>query len=391
MEIEPGFATVRFVVGGSARAARIGYPRVGRIQTEAHRRAASSRRKCQNGDSYSLGAGAQSRWRVAALDVLSQSDRDPAAGSARSSDPTFNPSGEQVEISREGQRAVAVEVGGALRSYTVGGREMLDGYAAHERCTGARGQTLIPWPNRLRDGTYEFAGRHHQLPLSEPAKHNAIHGLVRWVNWAVVERAGDRVVMGHVLRPQAGWPFALGLRIAYVLGPAGLLVSTTATNVGPDPCPYGAGAHPYLQLGTASVSSLVLQAPGRSHMPADDRGIPTSTERVDGTIFDFLQPRELGATELDTAYSELLRDDDGLARVRLATADGSRRVTLWLDEHYRFLMLFTGDSLRNPARRRRGLGVEAMTCAPNALQSADGLRTLAPGEALTSCWGIAPG
>ncbi len=26
-------------------------------------------------------------------------------------------------------------------------------------CTGGRGQILAPWPNRLEDGTYEFAGR----------------------------------------------------------------------------------------------------------------------------------------------------------------------------------------------------------------------------------------
>jgi len=33
----------------------------------------------------------------------------------------------------------------------------------------------------------------------------------------------------------------------------------------------------------------------------------------------------------------------------------SRRVTLGPDEHHSFLMLFTGDSLPDPARRRRAL------------------------------------
>ena len=53
-------------------------------------------------------------------------------------------------------------------------------------------------------------------------------------------------------------------------------------------------------------------------------------------------------------------------------------------------MLFTGDSLPEPARRRRGLGIEPMTCAPNALQSGEGLQTLAPGESVATAWGIAP-
>ena len=61
-----------------------------------------------------------------------------------------------------------------------------------------------------------------------------------------------------------------------------------------------------------------------------------------------------------------------------------------MDQAYRYLMLFTGDSLADPARRRRGLGVEPMTCAPNALQTGDGLRTLQPQETFTSRWGISP-
>jgi aldose 1-epimerase len=46
-------------------------------------------------------------------------------------------------------------------------------------------------------------------------------------------------------------------------------------------------------------------------------------------------------------------------------------------------MLFTGDMLAQPERRRRSLAVEPMTCAPNAFRSGDGLQTLAPGQSLT--------
>jgi aldose 1-epimerase len=305
-------------------------------------------------------------------------------------DASFTPSGEQIEIRHGDQRVVIVEVGGGLRSYIAAGHELLDGYDSGERCTGGRGQVLIPWPNRLRDGWYEFAGRRNQLALSEPPRHNAIHGLVRWVNWTVADRADDRVVMALVLHPQAGWPFALDLRIEYTLGDDGLTVTTTATNVGADRCPYGAGAHPYLRLGTETIDALVLHAPGRRYLRTDDQGIPIRSEVVQDTPFDFLSPRELGATELDTGYCDLTRDPDGRARVRLATSDGARRVSLWLDHVYPYLMLFTGDSLPETDRRRRGLGVEPMTCAPNALQSGDGLRVLEPGESLTGRWGISP-
>jgi aldose 1-epimerase len=74
------------------------------------------------------------------------------------------PSGRQVEIAFGEQHAWVVEVGGGLRAYSARGRELLDGYAADEMCSSARGQCLVPWPNRIGDGRYEFAGSLQQLP-----------------------------------------------------------------------------------------------------------------------------------------------------------------------------------------------------------------------------------
>ena len=96
---------------------------------------------------------------------------------------------------------------------------------------------LIPWPNRLQDGSYEFEGRRHQLPLTEVEHQNAIHGLVRWAGWRVGEREQSRVVMEHVIHPQPGYPFSLALSIEYALSDDGLSRATTATNVGPEPVP----------------------------------------------------------------------------------------------------------------------------------------------------------
>jgi aldose 1-epimerase len=301
----------------------------------------------------------------------------------------ISPSGEQHELRHGAQHAVIVEVGGALRAYEVSGRARFDGYGADERATGARGHPLIPWPNRLRDGRYRFAGAEHQLALTEPAQGNAIHGLVRWANWRAIERSADRVVMAHTLHPREGWPFALQLALAYALDEDGLTVTTTATNVGAEPCPFGAGQHPYLTLGTPTVDALQLELPAATRLCSDERGIPTGSEPVRGTAYDFRRPRPIGDTVLDTAYTDLRRDADGRARVRLR--HGSDAVTLWMDGAYGWVMAFTGDPLPEVDRRRRGLGIEPMTCAPNALQSGDGLRTLAPGERTVARWGITPG
>jgi aldose 1-epimerase len=256
--------------------------------------------------------------------------------------------------------------------------------------SSGRGQALIPWPNRLQDGSYEFDGRRHQLALNEPEHRNAIHGLVRWAAWTASEREPHRVVMEHVLYPQPGYPFSLTLSIEYALSDNGLRVRTTATNVGTGPCPYGSGAHPYLTLGSATVDRLLLRVPGRTVLRSDERGLPIGTEAVQDTEYDFRQPRQIGSTTLDHAFTDLVRDEDGLARVELRDPDHGTSVSLWVDESYPYLMLFTGDTLPD-VRRRRSLAVEPMTCPPNAFRTGDALIRLDPGGSLTSTWGIAPG
>jgi aldose 1-epimerase len=299
-----------------------------------------------------------------------------------------SPSGEQFELTHGDQRAVVVEVGGGLRRYAVGGWEVLDGYGTDERIGAGRGQVLIPWPNRLRDGRYEWDGATQQLALTEPAQGNAIHGLVRWLPWRAVERAADRVTMACRLHPQPGWPFVLDVEIAYALDADGLSVRTRATNAGAEPCPFAAGAHPYVSVGTPRVDETIVQAPGAVRLLADERQIPTGEqEPVEGTPYDFRAPRPLGDVQIDDAFTGLARDDDGRARVHLTAPDEARAIELWMDEAYGWLMLFSGDTLA-PDARRRSLGVEPMTCAPNAFQSGDGLRTLQPGERFAGAWGI---
>jgi len=291
------------------------------------------------------------------------------------------PSGRQVGLAIGDQRAVVVEVGGGLRTYSVDGAELVDGYAADAMCSAGRGQVLIPWPNRLEDGAYEFDGHASQLSLSEPGKRNAIHGLVRWSSWNVAEDGPGRAVAEHVLYPQPGYPYTLALRIEYSLSEDGLRVETTATNAGIEPCPYGAGQHPYLTVG-AAIDGVVLRVPARTVIRSDERSLPLAAEPVDGTELDFRAPRPIGATVLDHAFTDLERDADGLARIVFGN------LTLWCDAAYAYVMVFSGDG--TPDVARQSLAVEPMTCPANAFRTGEGLIRLEPGESFTSVWGIAP-
>ncbi len=296
------------------------------------------------------------------------------------------PSGEQFEIAHADQRATIVEVGGGIREYEVAGRPVLDPYPLEAICDGGHGAPLMPWPNRLKDGRYSFDGVEHQVALSEPKAGNAIHGFTRWWPWRPVERERDRVVMGVRLYAHPGYPFTLELRIEYGVSDDGLMVTTTARNLGETACPYGTGQHPYISAGGGPIDGCTLELPGATRILLDDRSLPAGSELVDGSPFDFRKARALGEQSLDTPYTDLLRDASGVATSRLTAPDGSC-VELWADGRYGFLQAFTGDGLSRE-RRRRGLAVEPMTCAPNAFQSGDGLVRLEPGESFTARWGV---
>jgi aldose 1-epimerase len=301
---------------------------------------------------------------------------------------SIRPSGEQFEISLGEQRATIVEVGGGIREYVHDDREVLQPYPVESICDGAHGAPLIPWPNRVADGRYTFDGQEHQLPLTEPEKHNAIHGLLRWRNWTAAERASDRVVMTTRLHPTDTWPFSLEVSVSYQLEDAGLTITTRVRNVGPGPCPYGSGQHPYLSAGPhAKVDDCTLHLQAETRILTDpERQIPTGRQAVGNTDYDFRGARSIGSLEVDDAFTDLSRDDDGRAWVRLACPD-DRTVGLWADEAYAVIQIFTGHTLA-PHRRRHALAAEPMTCPPNALQTGDWLVRLEPGHEHVARWGV---
>lgn len=310
----------------------------------------------------------------------------------------ISPSGRQIRLAAHDQELVAVEVGGGLRTYRAAGREVLDGYGEDETCAGGRGQLLAPWPNRLAGGSFEWQGQQLQTALTEVGAGNAIHGLVRWANWTLPEAESLRspytpaspveaVSVAYRLHPQPGWPWILDFRVTYRLTPDhGLEVRTTATNRSAVSCPVGFGWHPYLK-GFVDTASLTL--PGATAYRSDERGLPVERFAVEGTDLDFRSGRPIGPARLDVALTDLERGPDGRARARFQPLGGPP-VTLWMDEGYTHLMVFTGDTLAEPARRRQGLAVEPMTGAPNLLNNHFGLRTLDPGETVEASWGVDP-
>jgi aldose 1-epimerase len=295
--------------------------------------------------------------------------------------------GTQHEIEAGDYRAIITELGAGLRELEHSGAPLVTSYDPDQLPPHGAGQLLSPWPNRVADGRYTFDGAGYQLALSEPATGNAIHGLTRWMPWTRTAHDRNEVTLRSVPHGQQGYPFAVQVDATYRLdAQSGLHVTVTAVNKGSHPAPWGVGHHPYLTVPTPVVDDCELTLPAGHWLPADERGIPSGApEDVAGTDFDFRAARKLGGTRLDHAFTGLRREADGLAWVRLS-ADGAT-TGLWADEGYRWLQVFTGDTLE-PEHRRTALAVEPMTCPPNAFATGEDLLVLQPKETVSCRWGI---
>lgn len=300
------------------------------------------------------------------------------------------PSGDQYEIGGGDYRAVIAQGGATIRGLEHDGRPLLDGYGADEVAPGARGQLLAPWPNRIGDGSFVFGGERHQVPINEPEHRNALHGLVRWAAWTVEDHAADSVVLSHRLLARPGYPWSLDLRVTYSVSADGLRVTLTAVNRSSAPAPYASGAHPYLTVGPGPVDGWELTLPAATRLLVDDRLLPTGTEPVAGTAYDFRRPRLIGQVGFDDGFTDLERDADGVATLRLRDAATGRGVALWADGRHRWLQVFSADDV--PGTARRSLAVEPMTAPPDAFRSGTDLVTLAPygepGDEVSATWGI---
>lgn len=295
-------------------------------------------------------------------------------------------SGAQHEIRHGDQRAVVVEVGANLRIFEVGDRPVIVPFGEDEIAPASHGAVLVPWPNRLGDGRYEYGGRTLDVPINEPERRTALHGLGSWQRWVVTDRSPAAVELELRLPPSPGYPFEVRFAVRYALGDDGLTVTARATNDGATTAPYGTGFHPWLSPGAGSLEDCTFQLDAASHVLTDDRLLPTGAEPVSGQ-FDLRSPRPASELSLDDAFLEPLRDADGLSWARLTGADG-RTAAVWMDGSMDTWQACTGDAINPPQYRRTGMAAEPMTCIADAFRTGDRLIQLAPGTSHEVRWGI---
>lgn len=301
-------------------------------------------------------------------------------------------SGTQFILESGDYRAVVASVGATLRTLTHAGRNLVVPFDADQVRPAYRGANLVPWPNRIANGSYGFNGRTEQLPINEVDRMTALHGLVLWNKWELREKTPECVRLGAVIEPQAGYPHRLDLEAAYTLSPQGLHWRITAVNVGtgPDtpPAPYGVGPHPYLVAGAGTVDAWTMELPAAQVLQVTpDRLLPTTLAGVDmydGGAFDFQRPRTVGATSIDHAFTSIAaRGQDGvssdgtspvkMAEVRLLAPEGTGVLMRWDPLTLPWVQIHTADRPDAPELSRIGMAVEPMSCPPDAFNSGQDL------------------
>ncbi len=299
-------------------------------------------------------------------------------------------SGAQFVLRSDEYVAVVASVGAALGSLTFNGRELVRGSGADEVRESSRGLTLAPWPNRIVDGKYSFGGADYQLPLTEPARSQALHGLLQWAEYSPIEQGDDFVTLQAIVEPQSGYPWRVRVETTYRLSAAGLEQTVTGENLSDSPAPWGTGPHPYLVAGSGCVDDWILDLPAASVITVTpDRLSPVALGDVPAE-FDFREPRTIGATSIDHAFTDLIRDGE-TATVRVTTADGSG---VQIFSSCDWVQVYTDDGADKHGVSRAGLAVEPMTCAPDAFNQENypydtGLIILAPGASSSASWTIA--
>ncbi|MFN7118358.1 MAG: hypothetical protein ACK4TA_16285 [Saprospiraceae bacterium] len=277
--------------------------------------------------------------------------------------------------------AVLPEFGGVVSELIFENVPVLDGYAHSDELAEPKwkkGGILFPFPNRLKDGSYEWQGQRYQFPINDPTTGSALHGLSReqpmQVNEVQVNENSAAVTLIYTEKGEsAAYPFPFTLAVTYRMEePAHFTVEMRFRNDGDTIIPVGLGWHPYFQL-SETIDEVHLQLPLCEWIEFDERKLPTGN-RDPYLEFSALTP--IGDAELDNCFAVNINGQGNINTI-FVTLEGTRGTLRYWQEtgpgKFNFLQLFVPEY-------RTSIGVEPMTCMTDGFNSGEGLIILAPQE-----------
>ena len=255
---------------------------------------------------------------------------------------------------------------------------------------------LFPFPGRVRDAAYTFAGQHYQLPRTDRGGVHHIHGVVVAAPWRVVASdTGDAASATLAVGPadldpamRAGYPFDFAATLRFGLSGGALTIVFTLANEGDAPLPFGYGLHPYFRAPFAVAGEPLPEAtlrydapvivPAATRWPQAD-GMPTGPAQPLDANDDFRQWRTLGEAHRDQTMGAITHEA-GWSTAAYRDPPSGIEVRVRADAQFREWVLYTQPN-------RPSLCIEPYTCVPNAINAEAegtpdaGLRVLGAGEA----------
>lgn len=237
------------------------------------------------------------------------------------------------------------------------------------------GSVIAPWPNRIADGSYSFAGIDYQLEINEAQRNNALHGYSAELTWRRSAETESSVEFDVEVGGRPGFPALVKLKVRYTLSKAGLEMEFQAVNHSEFATPFGFAFHPYLSV-SGEPDDWLLKMDAKKYLEVDPaRLLPLAMKSTADTQFDFSSGRTPVSAFLDHAFTDFSKEA-GRSSLQLIGPEYGIEVSWdqdWLQVHYPIL---SGD--------QSAVVIEPMSCPPNSFQSGQGLDVLAPNQLLQS-------
>jgi aldose 1-epimerase len=230
------------------------------------------------------------------------------------------------------------------------------------------GTHLFPFPNRLKDGKFDYQGKTYQLSINDESNNNALHGLVYDRNWEVTTQDKYKLSGFFELNTPDQFPSRSKVEVTYLLNGSTLEIEVKVGNMGDSMMPFGYGFHPYFSLGT-SLDQVDLQLPECRRILLDERSLP-----VDQPIETdhFKEKKKIVDTEMDNCY--VIEKAIGEVETIIADEQKGLKVSVKQDaNHFPYLQVFT-----HPERGH--IAIEPMTCGVDALNTGRDIIQLDPRE-----------
>eukprot|EP00118_Oscarella_pearsei_P004657 m.20221 g.20221 ORF g.20221 m.20221 type:complete len:359 (+) comp27991_c0_seq2:317-1393(+) len=257
-----------------------------------------------------------------------------------------------------------------------------------------RGEMLIPYANRISQGTYDFYGVTFHLPINEPDRGNAIHGLIYNQTLAVLLQAATDSSASITLMYTfndflPGYPFNLEVKLVYTLSSNGFDFQLFATNREQEhSLPFYAGWHPYFLTTPYKTVVTFTGSASWNQIKVTDTLIPTG---VTSPANQFVSGVLIGGTaEEPTAYDDGYKPTEGPSIVpryetRLRDLSTEETIMMWQDRGFHYIQVYTG--------ARTAFGVNAVAVEPMAgmtdcYNNHDGLIILSGNETWHGAFGV---